>query len=272
MNKNLTKKEDSNELKRQKSFSWQRGKFYESYEKILGHYIVQSIIENMQPSSLLDLACGNGLLTSMIAPHFDRVVGLDASEMHIAEAQKKKYPGIEFIHALAENYRDSEGFNTITMVTLLEHVQDPINLLKVCTKNLTPNGNLIAHVPNALAVNRRIAKIMGTLSDEYELSPFDIDIAGHRRSYDLSLLVQDFQNAGLKVTKTGGVFYKMLSTPQINWFLEKGLWEEGGFGWGRIGEEKTKDWRKTFCNACYEFGKQRPEDCNLIYAVGKLKQ
>jgi hypothetical protein len=60
----------------------------------------------------------------------------------------------------------------------------------------------------------------------------------------------------------------MLSTPQMDWFLKNGLWEEGGFGWGRVGSEK-KDWRKEFCRACYEIGKERPEDCNVIYAVIK---
>jgi len=260
---------EQQEIQRQNSFPWQRGKFYSAYEQLLGYYIVQSVVENMQPPSLLDLACGNGQLTNIMSPYFDRVVGVDASAMHISEA-KKTYHDIEFIQSLAEEYQDSSMFSTITMITLLEHVQDPSALLAACAKHLVKGGVMIAHVPNAIAVNRRISKIMGSLSDEYELSPFDKDIAGHRRSYDISLLVQDFQKAGLKVIKTGGVFYKMLSTAQINWLLENGPWEEGGFGWGRIGAEKSKDWRKAFCDACYEFGKERPEDCNVVYAVGQI--
>jgi 2-polyprenyl-3-methyl-5-hydroxy-6-metoxy-1,4-benzoquinol methylase len=228
------------EIQRQNSFPWQRGKFYSTYEQLLGHYIVQSVVGNMQPPSLLDLACGNGQLTNIMSSYFDRVVGVDASATHISEA-KKTYPDLEFVHSLAEEYQDSTGFSTITMLTLLEHVQDPSAILAACAKNLLPGGVLIAHVPNAIAVNRRIAKMMGSLSDEYELSPFDKDILGHRRSYDMSLLVQDFRKAGLKVIKTGGVFYKMLSTPQINWLLENGLWEEGGFGWGRTGAEKSRE-------------------------------
>ena len=61
------------EIKRQNSFPWQRGKFYSTYERLLGHYIVQSVIENIQPPSLLDLACGNGQLTSNMSSYFDRV-------------------------------------------------------------------------------------------------------------------------------------------------------------------------------------------------------
>ena len=129
---------------------------------------------------------------------------------------------------------------------------------------------LIAHVPNAKAINRRLAVKMGTLISCEELSPFDIEIAGHRRSYDMCSLTEDFQTAGLEVLETGGIFYKMMSTSQMDWFLKNGLWEEGGFGWGRVGEEKSKDWKAEFCRACYELGKQQPNDCNIIFACARL--
>ena len=126
---------------------------------------------------------------------------------------------------------------------------------------------MLVHVPNALAVNRRLAVLMGTLASCEELSPFDINVVGHRRSYSLATLIADVKAAGLKVETTGGVFYKSLSTPQMDWFLKNGLWKEGSFGWGRVGEEQTRDWRAEFCRASYELGKQHPEDCNIIYAA-----
>jgi hypothetical protein len=68
---------------------------------------------------------------------------------------------------------------------------------------------------------------------------------------------------------TGGVFYKTMSTPQMDWFLKNGPWKEGGFGWGRVGGER-KDWKAEFCRASYELGKKYPEDCNIIYACATL--
>lgn len=120
-----------------------------------------------------------------------------------------------------------------------------------------------------MAVNRKIAKLMGSLESEYELSPFDINITGHRRSYDMISFTKEIEDAGIKVMHRGGIFYKMLSSPQLNWLLEEGPWEEGGFGWGRVGAEKSKDWRQAFCDACYEYGKDHPEECNLIFAVAQ---
>ena len=125
---------------------------------------------------------------------------------------------------------------------------------------------MLIHVPNAMAINRRLAVLMGSLTACEELSPFDIHVVGHRRSYTMASLCEDVEKAGLKVTSTGGVFYKMLSTPQIDWFLKNGLWADGEFGWGRVGEEKSKDWKAAFCQASYELGRQHPEDCNVIFA------
>lgn len=256
--------DNSEEKRLQETFTWARSQVFSDYNTILGYYQAQECLEYARGNSLLDMPCGDGTLSAMLAPKFKRVVGVDASGVHLKLA-KENLPSAEFYEALIEDFETDERFDTITMLNILEHVVDPIAVLKKAAGLLSHNGVLIVHVPNALAINRRLAVLMGTLSECEELSPFDINVAGHRRSYSLKTLSEDIKKAGLKITATGGVFYKMLSTPQIDWFLKNGLWEEGGFGWGRVGAE-PRDWRAEFCRASYELGKQHPEDCNIIYA------
>jgi 2-polyprenyl-3-methyl-5-hydroxy-6-metoxy-1,4-benzoquinol methylase len=248
----------NHEKDNQAKFSWEREKNYDNYNKILGYYQAVSCIENSGKGSLLDLACGDGYITSILSEHFTHIVGVDASETHLQIA-RNRLPGIEFHEKLIEELEIKEKFETVTMLNVLEHVIDPIYLLQKAASYLKEDGIMIVHVPNANAINRKIAVLMGTLESCEELSPFDINIAGHRRSYTMESLTKEIADAGLRVIKTGGVFYKMLSTPQIDWFLKNGPWEEGGFGWGRIGGEQ-KDWKKEFCRACYEIGKEKPED------------
>jgi len=255
------------EKTKQESFPWARSTHYSEYNSILAYFQAQSVIENAPGDSLLDLACGDGMITGLLSPKFKRVVGVDASGSHLVKAREKCSKG-EFHESLIETFVSRKRFDTVTMLNILEHVIEPVSILQKAASFLNDDGILIAHVPNALAVNRVIATIMGTLTNEYELSPFDINVAGHRCSYDRDLLVKEIEAAGLRIVSTGGIFYKMLSTPQMDWFLQNGLWEEGGFGWGRVGAEK-RDWKFEFCRACYEYGKTRPDDCNIIYACAK---
>ncbi|WP_350062961.1 class I SAM-dependent methyltransferase [Parvibaculum sp.] len=253
------------EKTRQESFMWSRTTFHSEYNRYLAQYKVESCLENIRGTSLLDLACGDGLMTGMFARKMSRVVGVDANGAILAEA-RKRHPEIEFHESLVEDLSLNEKFDTVTMLDLLEHVVDPIALLQKAASFLSDDGVLIIHVPNAQAINRRLAVLMGTLESCEELSPFDINVAGHRRSYSLATLTADIERAGLKCESTGGIFYKILSTPQMDWFLKNGLWEEGGFGWGRVGAEGTRDWKDSFCRASYELGKEHPGDCNIIYA------
>jgi 2-polyprenyl-3-methyl-5-hydroxy-6-metoxy-1,4-benzoquinol methylase len=231
---------------------------------VLGYYQAQSCLEHAKGPAVLDLACGDGLLTQNYRGHFDRVVGVDASSVHLAQA-RERLPDVEFHESLIEDLNIDEKFDSVFMLNILEHVEDPLLVLRKAASFAKDDGVLIVHVPNANAINRQIAVLMGTLESCEELSPFDINVVGHRRSYTLETLTAEVEKAGLKVKSSGGVFYKMLSTPQMDWFLKNGPWEEGGFGWGRVGAE-MRDWKAEFCRACYEIGKERPEDCNIIFA------
>ncbi|MDR2407156.1 MAG: class I SAM-dependent methyltransferase [Bacteroidales bacterium] len=259
-----------NEIERnnQEGFGWERQVHYDTYNRILGYYQVCSVLDYARGTTLLDMPCGDGYITGMLASKFKRTVGIDASKKRLDKC-KNLYADVEFHHALIEEFTTDEKFDTITMLNILEHVNNPVEVLQKAESLLAPDGIIIVHVPNAHAVNRKIAKIMGTLESCEELSPFDINVAGHRRSYTMKTLHDEVVNAGLNVINGGGVFYKMLSTPQMDWFLANGLWEDGGFGWGRVGEEKSKNWKTEFCRACYEYGKLYPEDCNIVYVCAE---
>lgn len=254
-----------NEKERQAQFPWNRSQYHSEYNAVLAEYKVKSCLEHAHGTSALDLACGDGLMTAMFRQHFKQIVGVDASEKHLIEA-RKRVPDADFHPCLIEELNLEQKFDSVFMLDVLEHVVDPIYVLQKAVSFLEDEGTLIVHVPNAHAINRRIAVLMGTLETCEELSPFDINVAGHRRYYTLDILQADIQKAGLTIKTMGGIFYKMLSTAQMDWFLQNGLWEDGGFGWGRVGSE-PKDWKAEFCRACYEIGKAHPEDCNIIFAV-----
>lgn len=234
----------------QETFTWARSQVFSEYNTILGYYQAQACLSHARGHSLLDMPCGDGTLTALLAPAFEVVVCVDASSKYL-DLARQILPRAQFHEALIEKFETSQRFDTITMINILEHVIDPIAVLRKAANLLSPEGVLLVHVPNAYAVNRRLAVLMGTLTQCEELSPFDIEVAGHRRSYSMATLCADIRSAGLRVNATGGVFYKALSTPQMDWLLKNGLWDRG-HGWGRTGMEKSKDWKAEFCRASFE--------------------
>lgn len=255
----------NSEIDLQNNFSWNRTLFSD-YNEILAYYQSISCIENANKGSLLDLACGEGYLTSLYQNNFNEIVGVDAAKKYLSKA-KNKVQKAKFYHSTIEDFQISKKFDNVFLLLILEHVTDPIQVLKKASSFLKNDGKMIVHVPNSNAINRRLAVKMGTLKSCDELSPFDINIVGHRRSYTRQTLTKDIEEAGLKPIKFGGIFYKMLSYSQMNWFLKNGQWESG-HGWGRVeGNPIKKDWKREFCRACYEIGKEHPDDCNVIYSV-----
>ncbi len=90
---------------------------------------LDELFERAAPRSLLDVGCGEGVLTKTwadrLAPH--RVVGLDLEDPGLqAEWAKRAAPNLSYLVQKAENlpFADDE-FDLATAIEVLEHVPDP---------------------------------------------------------------------------------------------------------------------------------------------------
>jgi 2-polyprenyl-3-methyl-5-hydroxy-6-metoxy-1,4-benzoquinol methylase len=135
-----------NEKELQETFPWARSQVFSSYNQVLGYYQAQACLDHARGDSLLDMPCGDGALTAMLAPSFARVVGIDASSKHL-ELARKTLPEVEFHETLIEDFETPERFTTVTMLNILEHVVDPVGILKKAASLLDVDGVLLVHVP-----------------------------------------------------------------------------------------------------------------------------
>jgi len=80
------------------------------------------------PESILDVGCGEGVLTSEWAERLEgRIVGIDLPDPKLeAEWQKRQRPNLEYRaeEATSLSFGDDE-FDTATAIEVLEHVPDP---------------------------------------------------------------------------------------------------------------------------------------------------
>ena len=100
------------------------------------------------PSSLLDVGCGEGVLTAQWAERIDgRVVGIDLDDPQLhAEWEKRSAPNLEYKVMKAENlpYDDGE-FDVATAIEVLEHVPDPAHTVAEMAR--VASGHLLVSVP-----------------------------------------------------------------------------------------------------------------------------
>ncbi len=99
---------------------------------------------------VLDVGCGNGIISIHLGKLGFNVTGIDVSEKTIETARKNNiYGNVQFRVQSAEELKASgEQFDVIICSEVLEHLQNPSALLQVLHPSLKPDGILIVTVPN----------------------------------------------------------------------------------------------------------------------------
>lgn len=77
----------------------------QDYALFRPHYpdTLGKMLAELAPSTkvALDVGCGSGQFSEVLAHYFDQVIAIDASNEQLAQA--KPHPKIQYLHALAEN-------------------------------------------------------------------------------------------------------------------------------------------------------------------------
>jgi 2-polyprenyl-3-methyl-5-hydroxy-6-metoxy-1,4-benzoquinol methylase len=100
------------------------------------------------PRSILDVGCGEGVLTQKWAQGLDgRVVGIDLEDPAIqAEWEKRREPNLEYRVMKAENLPFADGeFELAAAIEVLEHVPDPAHTVAEMAR--VASGHLLVSVP-----------------------------------------------------------------------------------------------------------------------------
>lgn len=167
----------------------------------------------MRGRSVLEMGPAEGVMTERLVANGYRVTVVEGSQ-HFCEQIRARLPGVEVVHALFEEYQPAGVFDNILLGHVLEHVEEPVNILRRVRRWLAPDGRVLAAVPNARSLHRQAAVIMGLLQAEDALNEMDRH-HGHRRVYNPESFRQDFIQAGFRIEVFGGYWLKPLSNAQI---------------------------------------------------------
>jgi len=112
------------------------------------HWKNKIIKEMKNPKTILDLACGTGILTRKIARTFpeSRIIGIDITKSYLEIAKKNSlsFPNVSFIQQDAEMLSLDQKFDCICSSYIPKYCDANI-LINKCMKHLNPDGRIIFH-------------------------------------------------------------------------------------------------------------------------------
>lgn len=128
---------------------------YYEYNRIADRKRVDFIADVLKSSlppngRILDVGCGNGVISRHLGRLGYNVLGVDVSDKTIEMARAiDPMPNVTFLKKSAEELVASgEKYDAVICSEVLEHLNDPGALLQVLSASLAPNGRLIITVPN----------------------------------------------------------------------------------------------------------------------------
>jgi SAM-dependent methyltransferase len=161
---------------------------------ILLHLLDRVLGTNGKERRILDLGCGTGTMLQ----HLDRyglAEGLETDEAMVGSCHARGLSRVRLASPPPLPY-DSESFDLITLLDVLEHIEDDRAILREVARALRPGGLLLLTVP------------------AYQLLWGPQDIASeHKRRYRASQVKERIEEAGLEAKRL--TYFNTLMFPPV---------------------------------------------------------
>ena len=115
--------------------------------------VYEWIAARVAGGDVLDMACGEGYGSDVLARRAASVVGVDANPEAFEHARLRyERPGLTFERGLVETYGAPGEFDAVVFLQTIEHVQDPVAVLEHFRSLLRPGGVAYVSTPNLLTL------------------------------------------------------------------------------------------------------------------------
>jgi 2-polyprenyl-3-methyl-5-hydroxy-6-metoxy-1,4-benzoquinol methylase len=208
-------------------------------------YSFKIFTRHIRGESILELGPAEGVMTDMLAALARRFTLVEGSAK-FCDDLRRRFPKAKVVRSLFEDFQTEERFDNIVLGHVLEHAADPIEILRLAKTWLSPEGRIMAAVPNARSVHRQAAVIMGLLPFEEAMNEND-QHHGHRRVFTPETFRNAFLQAGLRIEIFGGYWLKPVSNRQI---------------------EET--WTPEMLDGFMQLGERYPDIAGEIYVIARL--
>ena len=196
---------------------------FEKYQVEYRRKKIIEILEKYKPESLLEIGCG----ISPIGLYYDTIgkyTIIEPSEMFCHTINEYFNRGrVEIINDyFSSSLIHDKDYDFILCSSLLHEIEKPDELLKEIYK--VSNEKTIVHinVPNADSFHRILARKMGIINSNNEISNRNI-ILQQYRVFNMESLYELVRKNKFEIIEQGSYFLKPFTHEQMNLLMEKGI-------------------------------------------------
>jgi 2-polyprenyl-6-hydroxyphenyl methylase/3-demethylubiquinone-9 3-methyltransferase len=163
-------------------------------------------------AKLVDVGCGGGVLSEAMAQRGATVTGIDMGETPLSVAKLHALESglnIDYRQSTAEQLADeqSESFDIVTCLEMLEHVPDPSSVIKACARLCKPGGHLFFSTLN----RNPKSYLFSIISAEYILKMLPKGTHNYDKFIKPSELASAIREAGLILEHMTGMTYNPIT-------------------------------------------------------------
>lgn len=207
----------------------------------------------MRGGDLLDVGCGNGELIERMEALGWRAEGVDIDGSALRVARQR---GLNVRAGTLESQEyPADSFDAVTISHVIEHVHDPVRLLRACYQVLRPGGRLVVVTPNASSWAHR----------RFKESWLHLDPPRHLHLFTPPLLQQLAEMAGFQgesvstnVRDANGVF-----------IASRSIERTGRYTLGSSQSHLLHSWSRVMQLVEWMMLKLRPDSGEEIALIGK---
>ncbi|WP_417437039.1 bifunctional 2-polyprenyl-6-hydroxyphenol methylase/3-demethylubiquinol 3-O-methyltransferase UbiG [Idiomarina abyssalis] len=172
---------------------------------------IENHTEGLFGKKVLDVGCGGGLLSEAMAERGAEVTGIDLAEqslkvarLHALESGRQIDYQCIAAETLAEQNTDS--YDVVTCLEMLEHVPDPAAIVQACAKAVKPGGLVFFST-----LNRNVKSwLLGIVAAEHILGWVPKGTHQHQRFIRPSELLSMTDKAALEDIAINGLIFHPL--------------------------------------------------------------
>lgn len=167
---------------------------------------------NISNQHIIDVGCGGGILSESLAKMGGHVTGIDMGEMplniaklHALEAELT----IDYQQITAEEKAEHSAgkYDVVTCMEMLEHVPDPVSIIKACAQLVKPGGDIFFSTLN----RHPKAYLLAVLGAEYVMKMLPKGTHDYQRFIRPSEMANWCRQTGLEVSNLTGIIYNPFS-------------------------------------------------------------